>query len=139
MRKINYLLLSLFMFLGSAITVMAATPSASISVTSTTIENGSSVKATLKLKNAAAWNVKMKCTGATSGNSTQQADASNDGKDGTRTFSLTCKSTSTGIINFVASGDVTSEDGTNKNISSSKSVTVVKPREKSKNKEHCSS
>lgn len=133
MKQLKYLGFSVSVFFFGIILAFAATPSASISVGSSTIENGASVKATVKLKNTAAWNVKIRCTGATSGNSTQQADASTDGKDGTRTFSLTCKSTSTGIINFVVSGDMTSSDGTNKSISLSKSVTVVKPREKSTN------
>ena len=133
MKKIKYLVISLLVFLGSILSVNAAAPNASISVSSGTIENGSSVKATVKLTNTAAWNVKISCTGATSGNSTKQADASSDGRDGTRTFTLSCKSTSTGIINFSASGDMTSADGTNKSISLSKSVNVTKPREKSTN------
>lgn len=133
MKRIKYFGISVLLFLSCLVTVNAATPSASISVSSGTIENGSSVKATVKLKNTAAWNVKISCTGATSGNSTKQADASSDGRDGTRTFTLSCKSTSTGIINFSASGDMTSADGTNKSISLSKSVNVTKPREKSTN------
>lgn len=133
MKKIKYIGIGIYLFLSCLLTVNAATPSASISVSSGTIENGNSVKATVKLKNTAAWNVKINCTGATSGNSSRQADASSDGKDGTRTFTLSCKSTSTGIINFTASGDMTSADGTNKAISLSKSVTVTKPREKSTN------
>lgn len=133
MKKIKYLGICLLTFLVGTLSVSAATPSASISVSSSTIENGSTVKATVKLKNTAAWNVKISCTGATKGNSTKQADASSDGKDGTRTFTLSCKSSSTGIINFSVSGDMTSEAGTNKSVSLSKSVTVVKPREKSTN------
>ena len=133
MKKIKYLGICLLTFVVGMLSVSAATPSASISVSSSTIENGSTVKATVKLKNTAAWNVKISCTGATKGNSTKQADASSDGKDGTRTFTLSCKSSSTGIINFSVSGDMTSEAGTNKSISLSKSVTVVKPREKSTN------
>lgn len=133
MKKIKFLGISVLLFVFGVLSVNAATPSASISVSSGTIENGSSVKATVKLKNTAAWNVRINCTGATKGNSTRQADASSDGKDGTRTFTLTCKSSSTGIINFSVSGDMTSADGTNKNISLSKSVTVTKPREKSTN------
>ena len=132
MKNIKYLIATITVFLIGVINAFAA-PSASISVGSTTIENGSSVKATVKLTGAAAWDVKINCTGATSGNSTHSADAASDGRDGTRTFTLTCKSTSTGIINFVASGDMTSQDGTNKSISLSKSVTVTTPREKSSN------
>lgn len=133
MKQIKKMVISVLVFLCSILTVNAATPSASISASSNTIENGSSAKVTVKVKNAAAWNIKINCTGATSGNSTHQADASADGKDGTRTFTLSCKSTSTGIINFVVSGDATSEAGTTATISKSKSVTVVKPREKSTN------
>ena len=133
MKKIKYLGISALCFLLSILSVSAATPKATISASSNTIENGSTAKVTVKLANTAAWNVKISCTGATSGNSTKQADASSDGKDGTRTFSLSCKSTSTGIINFSVSGDMTSSDGTNKSISLSKSVTVTKPREKSTN------
>ncbi len=133
MKKIKYLSLTMLIFLVGLFSVNASTPSASISASSNTIENGASAKVTVKIKNAAAWNIKINCTGATSGNSTRQADASSDGKDGTRTFSLTCKSTSTGIINFVVSGDATSADGTTATISKSKSVTVVTPREKSTN------
>lgn len=133
MKQIKKMGLCVLVFLCSILTVNAATPSASISASSNTIENGSSAKVTVKVANAAAWNIKINCTGATSGNSTHQADASADGKDGTRTFTLSCKSTSTGIINFVVSGDATSEAGTTATISKSKSVTVVKPREKSTN------
>lgn len=133
MKKIKYFGICLLTFLVGTMSVYAATPSASISVSSSTIENGSTVKATVKLKNTAAWNIKISCTGATKGNSTKQADASSDGKDGTRTFTLSCKSSSTGIINFSVSGDMTSAAGTTKNVSLSKSVTVVKPREKSTN------
>lgn len=132
MKKIKILLISVFAFLVSTLSVIAA-GSASISVSKTTIENGSSVTASVTVKNTAAWNVTITSSGATSGCTQKFADATSDGNNTTKTFSVTCKSTSTGIINFVMSGDITSSDGTNTKISGSKSVTVVTPREKSTN------
>lgn len=132
MKKIKILLISVFAFLVSTLSVFAA-GSASISVSKSTIENGSSVTASVTVKNTAAWNVTITSSGATSGCTQKFADATSDGNNTTKTFSVTCKSTSTGIINFVMSGDITSSDGTNTKISGSKSVTVVTPREKSTN------
>lgn len=132
MKKIKILLISVFAFLVSTLSVSAA-GSASISVSKSTIENGSSVTASVTVKNTAAWNVTITSSGATSGCTQKFADATSDGNNTTKTFSVTCKSTSTGIINFVISGDITSSDGTNTKISGSKSVTVVTPREKSTN------
>lgn len=132
MRKINLLLISLFVFLVNVIGVSAA-GSASISVGKSKIENGSSVTASVTVKNTAAWNITITSSGATSGCTQKFVGDSGTGNNTTKTFSVTCKSTSTGIINFVMSGDITSSDGTNSKISGSKSVTVVTPREKSTN------
>lgn len=132
MKKINLFLISLFVFLVNVIGVSAA-GSASISVSKSKIENGNKVTATVTVKNTAAWNVTITSSGATSGCTQKFADATSDGNNTTKTFSVTCNSTSTGIINFVMSGDITSSDGTNTKISGSKSVTVVTPREKSSN------
>lgn len=132
MKKINLFLISLFVFLVNVIGVSAA-GSASISVSKSKIENGNKVTASVTVKNTAAWNVTITSSGATSGCTQKFADATSDGNNTTKTFSVTCNSTSTGIINFVMSGDITSSDGTNTKISGSKSVTVVTPREKSSN------
>lgn len=132
MKKINLFLISLFVFLVNVIGVSAA-GSASISVSKSKIENGNKVTASVTVKNTAAWNVTITSSGATSGCTQKFADATSDGNNTTKTFSVTCNSTSTGIINFVMSGDITSSDGTNTKISGSKSVTVVTPREKSTN------
>lgn len=132
MKKLNKLILFVFMFLISIFTVNAA-GSASISVSKSKIENGSSVTASVTVKNTAAWNVTITSSGATNGCTKKFVGDSGTGNNTSKTFSVTCKSSSTGIINFVMSGDITSSDGTNTKISGSKSVTVVVPREKSTN------
>lgn len=131
--KFKNILLFIFMFLFSSFSVDAL--GASISVSKSTIENGSKVTASVTVSDTAAWNITITSSGATSGCTQKFADATSDGANTTKTFSVTCKSTSTGIINFVMSGDITNSSGENKKISGSKSVTVVTPREKSKNNE----
>lgn len=131
MKNIRYLLLSVFVFMIAGINVFAA--SASLSVSSSKIEEGRSVTATVSMKGAAAWNIKISSSGSTSGCTKSFADASSDGNNVNKSFSVTCKSTSTGIISFVLSGDITSSDGKNISVSDKKSVTVTEPREKSTN------
>lgn len=133
MKKLDKILLFVFTIIIGVITVNAA-GSASLSVSSSKIEDGSSVTASVTVKNTAAWNIKIISSGATSGCTQQFVGDSGDGNNTTKTFSVKCKSSSTGIINFVVSGDITSSDGTNTKLSGiSKSVTVVTPREKSTN------
>ena len=132
MKRLKIFLVSLFVFFVSTIYVSAA-GSASISVSKSKIENGDKVTASVTIKNTAAWNVTITSSGATSGCTQKFVGDSGTGNNTTKTFSVTCKSTSTGIINFVMSGDITSSDGANTKISGSKSVTVVVPREKSNN------
>ena len=115
------------------ITNVFAAPSHSISVSKSQIEVGQNVTATVTLKNAAAWNVKINGTGNTNGCSTSAADATSNGKNTTKSFTVTCKANSTGIIKISYSGDATSEDGSTSNLSGSKSITVVAARPKSTN------
>ena len=130
MKKI-YLLIISIVCLNLKLNVFAA--NGYISVSKSQIENGSSVTATAVLSDVAAWNIKIISSGSTSGCSDSFADATSDGNNTTKYLTVTCKSIGTGIINFILSGDVTSSDGKNVKVSSSKSVTVVKPREKSTN------
>ena len=130
MKSFKSLCLIILLFLIGIPYVNAA--GASLSVSSGTIENGNSVTASVSV-NAAAWNVTITSTGVTSGCTKSFADASSDGGNTNKTFSVTCKSTSTGIINFVLSGDVTGSDGNTVRVSGSRQVSVVKPREKSSN------
>lgn len=110
--------------------VALAAPSVSTSVSSSTIEKGSNVTFYVTIKNVASWNVKINGTGSTSGCSTAQADATSNGNNTTKTFSITCKGTDIGLINFSLSGDATSSDGSNVNLSGNKrvNVTAVKPK-----------
>ena len=132
MKRVKYTIIIACAFFLNTLLVFAA-PSHSISVNRGTIENGQSVTATVTIKNVAAWNVKINGTGNTNGCSTSSADATSNGKNATKSFSVTCKSNSTGIIKITYSGDATSEDGSTTNLSGSKTVTVVAPRPRSTN------
>ena len=110
-----------------------AVGNASLTVSKGTIENGGNVTASVSVSSTAAWNITITSSGSTSGCTQKFVGDSGNGENTSKTFSVTCKSTSTGIINFTMSGDITSSDGTNSKISGSKQVTVTPPREKSKN------
>lgn len=131
MKKIKYLIITLLALSFNISSAYAS--SATLSTNASTIENGRSVTATLTLRNVAAWNVEIASGGSTSGCTKKFVGDTGDGKNATKTFTVTCKATSIGRINFFISGDVSSADGTNKKISGSRNVTVVKPREKSTN------
>lgn len=132
MKKLLYFCVCFIAFMFAFIRVYAA-PTSYIGVNRNQIEVGQSVTATVTIKNAAAWNVKINGTGNTNSCSTSAADATSNGKNATRSFNLTCKANSTGVIRIAYSGDATSEDGSNVSISGSKAVTVVAPRVKSSN------
>ncbi|MDD2239006.1 MAG: cadherin-like beta sandwich domain-containing protein [Bacilli bacterium] len=132
MKKIKYLILGIFTFIISTNIVFAA-GTASLSTNVSTIENGSKVKATLSLRGVAAWNVTIHSSGSTSGCTEKFVGDSGTAQNVNKTFTVTCPATSTGIINFSVSGDITSANGENVKISGSKSVKVVTPRQKSSN------
>lgn len=132
MKKIKYFGI-LFLLFGLNIMGVSAKASASLSVNKSSVENGSKVTASVTVSGTAAWNIKIASSGATSGCTQKFADATENGKNATKTFTVTCKATSIGTINFTLSGDISSEDGASVNVSGNKSVKVVAPREKSKN------
>ncbi len=109
---------------------VSAKPTASISA-SNTVEVGSSVTATVTLKNTASWNIEIKSSGQTSGCSQNFADVEQNGENTTKTLSVKCKATSTGTIGFTVTGDITDADGNSEEISLVKRVTVNPAREKS--------
>ena len=111
--------------------VVQASGSASLSTSANSVEVGSKVTATVTLKNTAAWNIKINSSGATRGCSQSFADATSNGQNTTKTLSVTCKSTEIGAIAFTVTGDITSADGANSNVSASKRVTVTAVRPKS--------
>lgn len=125
MKKIlNIILLLMLIIIPS--TVLADTSTSA----PRTVEVGKNATFTIKISSVAAWNIKLVGSGATSGCSANFADVTADGGNTSKSFTVTCKATSIGTITFVASGDVTSSDGANSNVSITKSVTVVKEREK---------
>ena len=127
MKKIlNSLLLLIIIMIP---TIVLAAGSASGSAPGT-VENGNNVTFTVKVSNTAAWNLKLSGTGATNGCSQIYADVTANGNNTSKSFTVTCKATSIGTITFTASGDITSADGANSNVSITKTVNVVKPREK---------
>ena len=113
--------------------IVNAAPSASISVNKSRVENGSSVSATVTVKSTAAWNIRIASSGATSGCTQRFADATSNGQNTTKSFTVTCKATSLGTINVTMTGDITDASGNNTSVSGSRNVSVVKPREKSSN------
>lgn len=132
MKRIKYIIFTfVVIFMGNAI--VNAAPSYSFSTSTSSVENGKKVTASVTIKNVAAWNVRITSSGNTNGCSQSFADATGNGGNTTKTLSVTCKATSLGAIGFTLSGDVTSSDGSNINVSGSKRVTVVEPRPLSQN------
>ncbi len=128
-RKIGFGLLMVFsIFLGMQVAMAA--PIVSTSVSQGTIEKGSSVTFYVTIRNAAAWNVKLSGIGSTTNCSKVEADVDKESKNNTRNFRLTCKGSDIGLISFSVTGDATSQDGSNINVSGSKrvNVTAVKPK-----------
>ncbi len=127
MKKILNSLLLLVAFTIPSIVFAAGSASGSAPGS---VENGNNVTFTVKVSNTAAWNLKLSGTGATNGCSQIYADVTANGNNTSKSFTVTCKATSIGSITFTASGDITSADGANSNVSITKTVNVVKPREK---------
>ena len=128
-RKIKFGLLMVFsIFLGMQVAMAA--PSVSTSVSSGTIEKGSSVTFSVTIRNVASWNIKLNGIGSTTNCSNSFADATGNGNNSNKTFSITCKGSDVGLISFSVTGDATSQDGSNINVSGSKrvNVTAVKPK-----------
>ena len=109
-----------------------AKPSYSVSTTSSYIEAGSKVTASITLSNVKAWNIKIKSYGATSGCDQNISDTADTNI--TKTISVTCTATSVGQISFVFYGDAVSSGETEAtNIDATKIVVVTAPREKDSN------
>ncbi len=128
-KKILFCFFALIAFVGN----VSAAPSSTIYASANSIEKGSSVTVTVQLNNVAAWNIKIKSSGSTSGCDTSYADATSDGGNTTKYLTATCRSTDIGQIAFTVTGDATSADGSTSNISLTKIVTVTTPREKDSN------
>ena len=127
LRIITIFIMALIILLfGKTRTLAAGT--ASISGPSS-VESGASVTVSVTLKNVASWNINISATGATTGNSKNLADATEDAMNTTKTFSFTCQSTGEGTITIKVTGDVSTEDGKNNDINILKTITVSKKKE----------
>lgn len=126
--KIKALLILSLLFVFPSIVNAAGT--ASISGPSS-VEVGSTFTTSVTVKNTAAWKIKINSSGSTSGCSQNFSDVTSNGNNTTKTFSVKCKATSIGAIGFTVTGDITSADGSNTNVSLSKRVTVTEVKPKS--------
>ena len=97
------------------------------------IESGSSVTVNVTI-NAAAWNLKIVASGATDGCTKSFADASEDAQNVRKSFSATCNSIGTGTITFKVTGDITDENGDNKDINLEKKITVTAKKQETPSK-----
>lgn len=127
MKKIINSIVLLMVLIIPNVVLAAGSTSASAP---STVEVGKNATFTVKISGVAAWNLKLVGSGATSGCSASFADVTADGGNTSKSFTVTCKATSIGTITFIASGDITSSDGANSNVSITKTVNVVKQREK---------
>lgn len=127
MRKSIFTLVCFTGFIGA----VNAAPSYKLSVSSSTIESGGKVTASVTVYNTAAWNIRITSAGNTNGCSQSWSDADDNGNNVTKTFSTTCTANSPGVISFTVSGDISQVGGGTANLSGSQRVTVTVPREKS--------
>ncbi len=121
--KKRYILYTLGL-LTSFLTTTYATPSYSFKTSNASITNGGKVSASVTVSTTASWQIKITSSGNTYGCTNSWADATSTAKNTTKTFSVTCKASSTGVINFTLSGNITDELGNTINLSGSKSVSV---------------
>ncbi len=128
MKKIFIKLLLLSSIFIFTLTVNAA--SGSLSVSKTSVENGSTFAVTVNLNGVAAWNVHVNSEGPVTGCTIAQADATSDALNANKSFKATCTTTGEGTVTVTLTGDATSEDGNTINLSGSKTVTVVAKTEK---------
>ena len=121
--KKNYYLYTLAL-LGVGIATINAAPSYNFKVSSGAITNGNKVTASVTVSGTASWQIKILSSGNTEGCSNKWADATGDAKNTTKTFSTTCKASSTGVISFRLEGNITDEAGNTVNLGGTKTVTV---------------
>lgn len=124
MKKTKIILILLISLFAFKINVFAA--SGSLSVSSTKVYINEKFKVSVKVNQAAAWNIHVTSTGPVANCSINQADATPDAMDTNKTFDVNCTATAEGTITIKLEGDVTSaSDGNAVNVSGTKTVTVV--------------
>ena len=113
--------------------VSAAAPTASISVSSSSVTSGQSVTAYVKVNNFTTAQIKIDSAGATTGCSYNDIIQSDTGENITKTISVTCKASGQGVINISYTVTALNKNYEQANLSGSKSVSVNPPREKDTN------
>jgi len=124
MKNIRYLLCFLLMFFLFGLKADAA---ASLTTSATNVTVGSSFTATVSVTGAAAWNVHVNASGPVSGCSINQADASADANNTSKTFTASCSATGAGTITLTLSGDTTDQNGNTSYLSGTRYVYVSNP------------
>ena len=129
MKKLRNLFKTILVLLILTVGSKAYAASGSLSVSTGSVYVGDSFTATVSVYGAS-WNVHVDATGPVSNCSINQADASADATDASRTFTANCVTTGEGTISVSLSGDVTgATDDYATSISGSRTVTVSKKPE----------
>ena len=105
MKKFKILIFVFVLFFTSNLKVFA---SANLSVSSGSVNVGDSFTVSVNMSGAAAWNIHVNPNGPVSGCVINQADATADALDTSKTFSASCTTTGVGIITLNLTGDITS-------------------------------
>lgn len=121
MKKIIILILIISLFTLN----IKANAAASINASSTNVYVGDTFTVNVNMSSAAAWSLHTAATGPVSGCIINQADASSDANDISKTFSVSCTATGVGTIVVTLSGDTTSaSDGNAVGVSGSVTINV---------------
>lgn len=129
-KKVTLLIVAGLMAFG-AVSVApqdsAFASSATLSVSSSSVNVGDSFTATVNMSDAAAWNIHVTASGPVEGCTIAVADATSDAMNASRSFGANCTATGEGTITLTLSGDITGEDMSNTPLSGSASVSVSAP------------
>lgn len=131
--KKRIMIITIFLLIFFQKEVNAA--SVSVSASSNYITNGNNVTFYININNAASWVLEGEGSGSTTGCKLgeERVGDSGTGKNANKTLTVTCTSSSVGIIGFTVSGSVWDENYNETPVSVTKSVTVQAPREKDSN------
>ena len=91
------------------------------------VYSGSSFDVTLEIDPVAAWNVRVESLGPVEDCSLVDANVTDDARNTTKTFSITCIATESGDATITLSGDYTNEDGITETLSNQLRVHIIEP------------
>ncbi len=120
MKKIYYLALTILLIY--AFPVDATTI---FETSSSTVLIGESFTVDVKIEEIAAWNIHVKSTGPVKDCTIDEVDVTEDAKNTSKAFSVSCKAYKQGTITFKLTGDTTTEDGKTETLSNSIDVEVL--------------